>query len=510
MNLTLPQLFTYLLGERNFYAHVANGMPRVIIPGEGTMAVGIYQGRMTLFVYSEFIEKVSLGFGIYVLEHEMYHVVMDHIPRLLEAMALYPEEGMRDRIKAVSNIAMDCADNTNLRGSKYFKTAVEETKAMCRAGRPEKTHDDNDGMVLPEHYELRIDGSYEFYQSELLKKAGQDGKGRGRNPGRELTDEEMEALEKILQDAADKIGDAHSRWTRDQADLEKKEGEGGLPVPGGFPGGPGPGGSPGSSPGDPPADLPPQTSEQLRDLAERLRTQSKRLLRKAVADTRRDRGTIPGEIEEWLETFLADPIIPWWELLTSRVTAAKRSKPERGIQRPNRVLLAMAEEDGAIIPSIGRTRDPRFRVFFMEDTSGSMRTEELQIAFSELNHLMKADDDIEVRYIQGDARVHFDKVLKTGDSVPTEVHGRGGTDFESYFEHMAQYCGNDETAPDIIIVYTDAGCHSPRAEYRLSPDIPVIWLVTPGNSGDHLKAAGYGEVIACDRQQSQGWDSKAA
>ena len=492
MNLTLSQLFTHLLSERNFYIHVANGMPRIEVPGMPTMAVGIYQGRMTLFVGPDFIKNVSLGMGIYVLEHEMYHVVMDHIPRLLEAMALHADEGMRDRVKAVANIAMDCADNTNLRGSKYFSIAVEETKAMCRAGRPDKEADDKDGMVLPEHYDLRKDGSYEFYQNELLKKAGQAPR-RGRGDGG-LTDEEMEALEQILQDAADKVGDSHSRWTRDQADGEdlKAKGEG--------------------EPGDgdaPSPDKVPQTSEQLRDLAERIRTQTKRLLRKAVTDTKRDRGTIPSDIEEWLSTFLADPIIPWWELLTSRVRAAKRSKPERGIQRPNRMLLAMSEEDGAIIPSIGRTRDPRFRVFFMEDTSGSMRTDELQIAFSELNHLMRSDDDIEVRYIQGDARVHFDKVLKTGDPVPAEVHGRGGTDFESYFEYMAQYCGNDETAPDIIIVYTDAGCPAPGVESRLSPEIPVIWLVTPGNTGDHLRQSGYGEVIICDKAQSETWGKAA-
>jgi len=493
MNLTLPQLFTHLLSERNFYIHVANGMPRIEVPNMGTMAVGIYNGRMTLFVDPDFVKKVSLGMGIYVLEHEMYHVVMDHIPRLLEAMALYPEEGMRDRIKAIANIAMDCADNTNLRGSKYFETALKETQAMARANKPEEAHDEKDGMVLPEHYQLRTDGSYEYYQNELLKKVG-DGPGRG-GPGRRLTDEEMEALEKILQDAADKVGDSHSRWTEDQADGEPLKADGAS------------GGQEGADSGD--KKKVPLTSEQLRDLAERIRTQAKRLLRKAVADTKRDRGTVPGEVAEWLDTYLADPVVPWWELLTSRVHAAKRSKPSRGIQRPNRMLLAMSEEDGAIIPSIGKTRDPRFRVFFMEDTSGSMRTEELQIAFSELNHLMKADDDIEVRYIQGDATVHFDKVLVTGDPVPPEVHGRGGTDFESYFEYMAKYCGNDETAPDIIIVYTDAGCGPPRPQVRLSPELPVIWLVTPGNNGQHLVDSGYGEVIICDPEQTQSWDKAA-
>ena len=105
--------------------------------------------------------------------------------------------------------------------------------------------------------------------------------------------------------------------------------------------------------------------------------------------------------------------------------------------------------------------------------------------------------------MQGDAAVHFDKVFKTGDVLPREFIGRGGTCFDSYFEYMWQYIGNDDTEPDIVIIHTDAGAPAIRAENQFPPNIPVIWLVTSGSSATHLIMRGYGEVIYCDPSHKQ-------
>jgi predicted metal-dependent peptidase len=157
-------------------------------------------------------------------------------------------------------------------------------------------------------------------------------------------------------------------------------------------------------------------------------------------------------------------------------------------------MMAMAEEDASIIPALGLIRDPCYRVFFCVDTSGSMNEESLRIAASELTHLLRADEDMEVRYIQGDADVHYDKVFHSGDTIPGDVVGRGGTDFDAYFQHMAQYVRDDETCPDLVIVYTDGYAPEVAHHNKLPPDIPVIWLLTPRGSPPE----NYGEVITCD------------
>lgn len=451
MNLTLSQFFTYLLSEKNFYAMVANRLKRIMVPGLGTMAVGVRGGRMVLMADPEFVSKVSLGFGVWAVEHELGHVIWDHIPRFLELLSKLPAEGeVRDRAEAIYKIAMDCADNTLLRNDKYFPAAQEGMKALCAVkleeakaaglAPPEEALDPDAGLVLPTKYNLPEDSSFEFYMNELMNRK-----------------------EDCRQSQTLRLGGIHVFWidTEEAADTDAQ----GI-----------------------------KTSDELQGLAQQLRSQIKQVLRSAVDECRKARGTIPAECAEWLSDFLADPIIPWWDMLTNRIQATKRVRFDRGISRPNRPLMAMAEEDTSIIPAIGLERDPRFRVFFMVDTSGSMATESLQIALSELTHLLRCDEDMEVRYIQGDAEVHFDQLFHSGDTLPVEVIGRGGTDFDSYFEYMAQYIRDDDTCPDLVIVYTDGYAPDVSVENRFPPEIPVIWLLTPNGRAPE----DYGEVIVCD------------
>lgn len=472
MNITLSEFFTYLMTEKNFYARVANGIRRVASPGLKTMAVGIQDGRLCLYYDPEFLKNASMGFGIFVLEHEMMHLVLDHLPRFFELLAKLHRELDRKKARMVYQIAMDCAVNTNMRKNKYFALAQNETQAMVRWVTGTEP-DEKDGMVLPEKYDLGLNESFESYQRTLMSRVKND---IFDGDGIAICGSTLEAL---IREVERVIGESHSMWCKS---LDKNGNE--------------------TNPGDIPelGDLMP---EELQGLAQQIRTQLKQVLKKAVRDQRLDRGLIPGEIAEVLQDYLADPIVPWWELLTSRVKTAKRSKPDRGIARPNRMLLAMSEEDGSIIPALGVTRDPRFRIFFYVDTSGSMSTESLQIARSELSHLLKAEDDLEIRYMQGDAMTHFDKVFRSGEELPKEMLGRGGTDFDEYFRHMGKYVGNDETAPDIVIVYTDGYAPGVAPQFRLPPEVPVIWLLTPRHSAEQLK--NYGEVIVCDKSQNDMW-----
>lgn len=489
MDLSMSELLTYLIGERSFYARIANALKRVEAPGLGTMAVGIHDGRLTLFYDPAFLKQCSMRCLMFVLDHEMYHLAMDHIPRYLELLAGYQDPVQREQAKAVQNIAMDCAVNTNLRGSLHFAIARNETRTLLQTRHTDTPLSEKDGMVLPENYEMPKDGSFEFYLGELMKNvkivimfnSGRGASGEGKTP----TPAQRELMDALQSDSEKKVGDAHSKW-----EPEEKPGDGNAD----------------GKPGEGKVRLP----EELQAAAEKLRTQAKQVLRKVVRDHKRDRGLIPGEVEEFLGSYLADPIVPWWEILSARVQVTKRSKPSRGVQRPNRPLLAMAEEDCSIIPALGKLKDPRYRVFFMTDTSGSMNTQSLEIACSELTHLLAADEDMEVRWIQGDAAVHSDQLYVSGQVINPAIHGRGGTDFDAYFEYMWKYVGNDEVAPDIVIVYTDGWAPGVNERYWLPPEIPVIWLVTRDGAVGTLKEKGYGEVIICSADQNEMWGSKAA
>jgi len=245
--------------------------------------------------------------------------------------------------------------------------------------------------------------------------------------------------------------------------------------------------------------------EELHSLSHQLHNQTKHILRKIVKEIRKGRGTIPGELIEWLDEYLAEPIVPWWELFASRIYTTKRTKIESGIERPDRVLLALSEEEPGVIPMPGAVEDATWRILFLEDVSGSMGKQSIEIGRSELQHILNMDDEMEVRWVQFDAAATFDQVYRHGDTLPAEAHGRGGTDFDEAFKYIWKYLGNGETEPDAVVVYTDGGAPAVKPEFQLPPEIPVIWCVTSDGAGEHLAQAGYGEVIVCDADQNRMW-----
>jgi predicted metal-dependent peptidase len=120
MKLKLSEFFIYLIQKKSFYGRLASSLERVARPGMGTLAVGIREGRAVLFYDPEFVVDLPLKSALFALEHEMLHLMLDHIPRYLELLALCPTALDRAKAAKVFNIAMDCAINTMLRKHEGF------------------------------------------------------------------------------------------------------------------------------------------------------------------------------------------------------------------------------------------------------------------------------------------------------------------------------------------------------------------------------------------------------
>jgi predicted metal-dependent peptidase len=461
MNLTVSELMLAFLKDRSFAGRLINALPHVSVRDSGTMAIGIHNGRIALFTDPEFVRRVSLPFGHFCMEHEILgHYANAHIPRFLEFVSRYPKLEDKKKARVVFNVAADCAVNSLLRRNKTFAIADKEMLDYAKWRYPNAVFDDRieGALVLPERHGLPPDESLEFYLAELMRRSGL---------GRRATIEQVQFYQGMLKwlTSTDPF---HVNWLDDTA-------------------------------------LDTMSPEELHSLAHRLHNVTKHILRRVVDETRKGRGTVPGQLVEWLDEYLADPIVPWWEIFTTRIRATKQAKAERGIQQPNRTLLAMGEEDPSILTSIGVVRDVSWRAFMVRDVSGSMDTESCRIGLSELQHILNLDEDMEIRDLQFDAAVQSDRVFRHGDKLPTNLNGRGGTDFNVAFEHMQQYLGNAETEPDIVIVFTDGGAPVIPPALHLPPEIPVIWCISPHGDGQHLDAANYGEVIMCDSNQNEMW-----
>ncbi len=494
MKLKLSEFFVSLILKKSFYGRLASSIQRHAKPGLGTMAVGLRDGRAAFFYDPKFIEKVPLKAALLALEHEMLHLVLDHLPRYLELLAHCPTDVERAKAAAVYNIAMDAAINTMLRNNEGFTEIQEFLLQEVKENHPDAPEDPRNGFVLPEKFGLPLEGSFEFYQWQLMKKV------------------EIQEIAMRLVGAC-----THGMWfdasDNEGAGDENQEGGGGGSEDGkGKSNRQGQGGGSGKNgPQDMIFDgsiFKNMTADELLSQAHRARENIKETLRQTVKQMGGiGRGLFPAGVAEWLEKYLAPPIIPWWEVFATRARMSRNSKFQRSVRVPNRALLALSEENPQIIPAPGRIQDKAWRIFFYVDTSGSMSTESLEIAKSELHHMLEVDENMEIRYMQGDAITHMDVLLKTGDKLPEEVWGRGGTDFNPYFIHMNQYVGDENTTPDLVVVYTDGGAPPVEPQNRLPLDIPVIWLVTPNHS--EYFHDDYGEIIRCDPSHNERYKKAA-
>lgn len=462
MNLTVSELMLAFLQDRSFAGRLANALPHISEKGIGTMCIGVRNGRVILFTDPEFVKRVSLPFGRFCMEHEILgHYANAHIPRFIEFLSRYPKPEDKVKAKTVFQVAVDCATNSMLRKSKTFPIADKEMLAYSKWKNPELEipEDVEGGLITPDRYGLPHDESLEFYLQELMHRTGL---------GRRCTVEQIEFYQWLCKTFQLGGGPFHVKWFSD-------------------------------------SELKTMSPEELNSLAHQLHNHTKFILRRVVDEVRKARGTIPGGLAEWLDEYLADPIIPWWEIFITRIRATRQSKADRGIQQPNRTLLAMAEEDPSILTSIGVVRDATWQIFTIRDVSGSMGKESCHIGYSELQHMLDLEENMVIRDMQFDAAVQTDVVYKNGDKISTEITGRGGTDFSVAFDYMKRYLGNSETEPDAVIVFTDGGAPAVNIQDQLPPETPVIWCITPDGSGRHLHNAGYGEVIVCDPDQSKMW-----
>jgi predicted metal-dependent peptidase len=441
MKLEISEFLVYLLRKRGFYGRLATSLSRVARPGLGALAVGVRKGRISLFYDPAYVAAVGMDAAMYLIEHELLHLALDHVPRYVELLGRFAGD---DRVKAefVMGIAADLAVNSLMRNHPQRGAAIAfQRKWILDHLEPGETLDASDGMHTPERYGLPNDLTFERYMAELMPRV----------------------------DIVDIPFSDHSLWSGDDESDN-------------------PGGQDG------------KLTESRIGLAHHLRDQIKPLLRQALASgaAGSGRGLLPGSVEEFLMQYLAPPVVPWWAVFTSRAKASKLAKSRRTTSVPNRALMALSELDDSIIASPGRAKDRSWKVLFARDTSGSVPSEEARIAINELHHMLRVDEAMEVRSIDFDAAVQRDIVLKPGDKIPTNIMGRGGTDFDAPFAHIKQYYGDETTEPDIIIVHTD-GYAPPVSEENWPPQhIPVIWLVTP----QHASAfGGLGEVIVCDPKQ---------
>lgn len=134
----------------NFYALTVNSLERVYTKAVPTMGVSVKDSKYVLYVNPEFTQELSFKHVLMVLEHEMLHLVLNHIPRMLEARRAIEGERIQHYFFLSDMICADLAVNS-----------------LALENHPKQLFVDADA-VLPEYYGLPRGQSYEWYLGKMI------------------------------------------------------------------------------------------------------------------------------------------------------------------------------------------------------------------------------------------------------------------------------------------------------------------------------------------------------
>jgi predicted metal-dependent peptidase len=470
-------------GGNNLYGRTLNGCGRRAVPGLGTMAVSLDRRGRYMFLYDpEWLAEQTRSFQIIGFFHEASHIILQHLERGLRIRLDMNDDAKYARIKPIMQIAVDMAAN-----DVAVRPMLHQSKAFG---------EHYDRLVWPESRDYPKGESFETYLALLLK----DLKDEGWDP-----DDPGQVLHVVM--------GAMGTPSDGQGDGEGKGGEG-------------------DEEGDESGGQGDDTPEWIKDLASkthagvdweadfedmndaeveralsRANKESRKIVKNAVEQTRKSRGTIPGSLERIIEELLQEHTIPWQTVLMGLVKSEMSSKLDESTSQPNPCYFHLAKY--GIAPYPGYQHNFAFNIVLAADTSGSVSDEEFTEFMSEMQGLIKDEDDVTARLLMFDARIQHEQILEDGDVISmrefaSHRFGYGGTSFNPPLQYISGDNSDDiweEEAkrsnqklagpPDLMVIFTDgyAPIASPRGPVPdLLPPCPLIWVLTPSGQEDDLMA----------------------
>ena len=181
----------------------------------------------------------------------------------------------------------------------------------------------------------------------------------------------------------------------------------------------------------------------------------------AAAQQAAQAGKLSAELSRLVDCFL-QPRLPWRALLAQYLSATARN--DYSYIRPS-----SRRGEPAIFPGM---HSEQIDLVVAVDTSGSIRKEEIDYFFAEINAI-KGQMHARVVLLCCDVEIPpgFPLIFETWDnfSFDADIKGGGGTDFRPVFD----WVGKQDIKPDTLLYFTD-GCGTFPDSI---PAYPVVWLI---------------------------------
>ncbi len=213
---------------------------------------------------------------------------------------------------------------------------------------------------------------------------------------------------------------------------------------------------------------------------ELMKNQVDGMLKQAAEETMRQRGTIPGEMQGYIDELLKEkPRIYDWRVQFRRMMGTS-------IDTSFRKTYQRASKRFPGSPGIKLKR--RVNILVAVDTSGSVSDQELADFFSEISHIHKAGARIHI--IECDAAITNEWDFEGLRHI--NISGRGGTDFKPVID----YYRNHRKDYNTLVFFTDG--EAPLDELDV-PNNNMTWVIT--SSGERQDYPG--KTIYIPKQQEK-------
>jgi len=205
----------------------------------------------------------------------------------------------------------------------------------------------------------------------------------------------------------------------------------------------------------------------------------------------KNRGTVPAALERWADEQLAPPKIPWRQKLARLARNAIAYRPGAVDYTWTRMSRRQAGVGfGVGRPVMPATHAPQPRVAVVVDTSGSMSTDALSTALSEVKGVLDAVG-ADITFVVCDAKVHGIRPVKNIEEAAKMLTGGGGTAMAPALTAVAKL----RPMPEVCIVITDGYIDRPA-----TPPFGTIWCIVGGNPDF---TPDFGEVVHVEEEEER-------
>jgi predicted metal-dependent peptidase len=346
-----------------------------------------------LYYNTKFVDSLNTQEMIFLVGHEVMHVVYEHFIR------------KNNRNSLLFNIAGDYVINDILK-----KNNVGTSPALA-------LHDVKySGMTTEQVYDLL----FKKFKNALDEKVSARGKHKADNkssssPTGDSSNSESTTSKNAEDDLIEELANIASQLLDeviDGADKSKKESKSGD---------------------DTPSCRPSYSEEELQEISDNVKAN--------VVNAARSAGKMPAGLERLIET-LTEPQINWKDELSSVIQSSIVS--DYTFYRSNK------KSGTFILPGLQKENTINIAAAF--DMSGSISQKEASAFLAELVSIMQQYTEYEIDVWSYDTIVYSHTRITPQDDITTFTpRGGGGTDFNVNYSHMR----DNDIKPDIFINFTD-------------------------------------------------------